>query len=280
VRRTWDTQDFPEWTTIKEFAPNVEHQVPYNTFSVDPFPVVLSRPLKVYLVDPRFTPYPIDTPFREWDQGLHVGFEHGATVWIKYLGPAPRFTSIPWDSSAVYDKGDLAYSPDTGECYKSLVNGNIGIDPAQAGLQRPVNLTTEVTVPFAPGSPATATVPEKWSVRVDVLNLYARANQIYSISFLDGTGAPHTLSYTTPAADGTVDNLLTGLIAAGAASGDSWITALALSKDLPHAALIITLATGSFTVSTATVTSPDEPVTGDDGLAVTGDDGLAVTAGP
>jgi hypothetical protein len=282
VRRTWDSTDFPEWATIKEFAPDANHQVPWSTFPVGTLvPVVLSRPLKVYLVDPRTSPYPIDTRFREWDEGLHVGFDHGATVWIKYLGLAPKFTSTPWDIITTYSKDALVYSPAAGQCFKSLLNGNIGHDPNPAALGTPINLYSQVLVPFFPGSAATAAVSEKWSVKVDLLNLYAQGNRTYSLAFLDAAGASdHAFSYTTPADGGTIANVLDGLIAAAAASADPWITALTLSKDLANAALIIELATAAFNVLAATVATPDEPVTGDDALPVTGDDAQVVMVAP
>lgn len=287
VRRTWDIQDFPEWTTIKEFAPDANHQVPWDAVPVsatDEQPVTLSRPLKVYLVDPRFTPYPIDTRFREWDEGLHVGFDHGATVWIKYMGLAPKFTSAQWNSGTTYSQGALTYSPAAGQCFKSLINGNVGNDPNPAAVTAPIPLVAEVLVPYTPGSPATAGVSEKWSVRVDLLGLYAEANRTYSLTLLDAAGGAHTFSYTTPTAGGTVDNVLTGLIAAAAAVGSAWLAALTLSKDLANSALIIVLASASFSVALATVTTPDEPVTATDpghvGESVTGDDTLVVTVGP
>src|SRR4029077_14167870 len=213
VRRSWDLQDFPEWTTIKEFGPAANHMVPWRAFPVGaPERVLLSRPLKVYLVDPRVSPYPIDARFREWDEGLHVGFDHGATVWIKYLGLAPRFTSVQWRSDVTYGKDALAYSPVSGECYQSLFYNNLGNNPA--GLVGPINLAAEVLVPFAPGSAATTSTPEKWSVQVDSLGLYALSNQVYAITFLDAAGVSHTISYPTPGAGGTVVNVLDGLIAA------------------------------------------------------------------
>jgi hypothetical protein len=154
VRRTWDTTDNPEWTTIKEFVPDVNHQVPYNALPLDGSPpVVLSRPLKVYLVDPRVTPYPIDTRFRVWDEGLHVGFDHGVTVWIKYLGPPPKFTSVPWNSVTTYRKGNLVYSPASGQCYLSKSGANLGNDPTgQQGVD-PAPLTVELIQAAAPEQP-------------------------------------------------------------------------------------------------------------------------------
>jgi hypothetical protein len=158
VRRTWDAQDFPEWTSITEFGVAVNHMIPWRAFPVGgPVPVELSRPLKVYLVDPRLTPYPIDARFREWDEGLHVGFDHGATVWIKYQGLAPRFTSVKWDSSVSYPSGGLTYSPVSGECYQSLISGNLGNDPT-IGFTAP--LSTQVIQAFVPPDPGHDLQPE------------------------------------------------------------------------------------------------------------------------
>jgi hypothetical protein len=212
-----------------------------------------------------------------------VGFDHGATVFIKYLGTAPKFTSTAWKSATRYSKDALVYSPAAGECFKSLINGNIGNDPNPAALGTPINLFSEVLVPFFPGSEATPAVSEKWSVKVDLLNLYAEENRTYSLTFLDAVGGSHTFSYTTPLSGGTIDNLLDGLIAAAAGSGDPWITALTLSKNLEQAALIMELATAPFNVSTATVTTPDEPVTTGGtppDEVVTGDDAQTVTVAP
>jgi hypothetical protein len=149
LRRSWDLQDFPEWTSITEFGVAANHMVPWRAFPVGaPEPVELSRPLKVYLVDPRLTPYPIDTRFREWDEGLHVGFDHGATVWIKYMPVAPQFTSVKWDLARSYANGDLTYSPVSGECYSSLISGNLGNDPT-IGFSAP--LSAQITQAFVPG---------------------------------------------------------------------------------------------------------------------------------
>ena len=47
VRRSWDVQDFPEWTSIQEFAVADNHMIPWRAFPVGaPEPVELSRPLK------------------------------------------------------------------------------------------------------------------------------------------------------------------------------------------------------------------------------------------
>lgn len=168
VRRSWDGADFPEWATIKEFAPDTNHMVPYRAFPVGaPEPVTISRPLKVYLVDPRRSPYPIDTHFRTWDEGLHVGFDHGGTVWIKYIGLAPKFTSIKWDPNKSYENGELAYSPRSGECYSSLVAGNLGNDPVvgfATALPTQITQTACGPIPGWPGNPKSWT-PLRSSIR-------------------------------------------------------------------------------------------------------------------
>jgi hypothetical protein len=191
VRRTWDSVDFPEWTTIQEFSPDANHQVPYQAFPTGASEsglVTLSRPLKVYLVDPRSSPYPIDTRFREWDEGLHVGFDHGASVWIKYLGPAPKFTSIPWDSATTYNKGDLAYSPFSGECYISKSGGNLGHDPTGQQGATPPPLTVVVTQTAEPETPAIAGRPQitKVTQRTELL---ASSLTQHGWDILDSTGA-------------------------------------------------------------------------------------------
>jgi hypothetical protein len=117
--------------------------------------------LKVYLVDPRTTWLPVDTPFRLEHVGIHCGFEHGNAVWIKYVTRAPQFTATEWDSTVTYNKDDLAYSPLTGECYTSKSSNNLGHDPSQPGggvsLMPP---TVEETpgIPDSPGLDATAKI--------------------------------------------------------------------------------------------------------------------------
>lgn len=152
TRRAWDSADFPEWATIKEFRPDVNHMVLWRAFPLGAQePVVLSRPLKVYLVDPRLSPYPMDIHFREWDEGLHVGFEHGDTVFIKYLGTAPKFTSLKWDPNRSYASGEAVYSPSSGECYRSLVANNLGNDPVVGFLASLPTGLIQFALPPSPG---------------------------------------------------------------------------------------------------------------------------------
>lgn len=139
VQRLWPSADFPEWAQTNQFIPDANHLVPWNARAIDdviPPHVVgtihpLGRILKVYLIDPKSDYYvPSDTPFTEQDEGLHVGFEHGQAVWIQYLPPPTRFTAVPWLGNITYAKGDIVYSPRTGECYTSKAAGNTGHDPS------------------------------------------------------------------------------------------------------------------------------------------------------
>jgi hypothetical protein len=248
ARRTWDSVDFPEWTTLKEFTPDANHQVPYQAVPVGANePVTLSRPLKVYLVDPRATPYPIDTRFRVWDEGLHVGFDHGASVWIKYMPLAPRFTSIPWDSNTAYGKGDLAYSPDTGECYRSLVANNLGKDPV-AGFTAP--LSTQILQPYVPPAPPDA--GQSQLTQVTISGDQVMGSTVYALMFRDLEGGVHTASYDSAPTDGLAE-IVTGLAAAITGSSDPWFGGVTLTVDTTLGT--IQIATGGW-VSTDASMSP------------------------
>src|SRR6266581_4634430 len=141
VRRIYDGRDWPEWTVTHKFAPTTDHIVPWDAIAIDlviPPSVVgtlvqLGRILKVFLIDPTTTDAPIDTPFAILDDGIHVGYEYGQYVWIRYIAPPPKFTAIQWLVSSTYAKDDTVYSYTTGECYKSKVNNNIGHDPVSEG---------------------------------------------------------------------------------------------------------------------------------------------------
>lgn len=208
VRRSYDNVDFPEWTSVKEFSPDQKHQVPYNAVPVGASePVVLSRPLKVYLVDPRLSPYPIDTRFREWDEGLHVGFYHGASVWIKYLGPAPQFTSRPWASNATYHKGDRVYSSLSGQCYVSKSGANLGNDPSGQQGVSPPPLTVALVQTAVPETPAVQGRPQitKVTQGQDLLDTWQTQ---HTWDILDGNGVLiASVSYQAGAAASPADIL-------------------------------------------------------------------------
>lgn len=85
----------------------------------------IGKVLKVYLVDPRTNDGPFDVPFRLQDTDVHVGYDHGNTVWIKFMPRPSRYTLTAWISSATYASGGLAYDPDSGNCFISLQSNNI-----------------------------------------------------------------------------------------------------------------------------------------------------------
>jgi len=140
VRKLANEEDFPEWTTIEARTPDVNHVVPLNAtgFSGAPGLSQMDRLLRVYLLDPRITDGPLDIPFRRLSNGVWVGFEHGAQVWMKFMLPVPQFTSTPWNVQNTYSVGDLVYSKRAGEVFKSRVNGNIGHDPSLAFTHQPL----------------------------------------------------------------------------------------------------------------------------------------------
>jgi hypothetical protein len=219
VRRSWDVQDFPEWTSITEFGVADNHMIPWRAFPVGaPEPVELSRPLKVYLIDPRFSPYPIDARFRAWDEGVHVGFDHGATVWIKYLPLPPKFTSVKWDAGTSYPGGGLAYSPVTGECYSSLISGNLGNDPT-IGFTSPLSTRiTQTAVPPDPGADAQDEIMDAFAYPATLGDApgppVPPAGTVFKLTVMDqaGTVTHGDVNYTVLAGD-TFTNIVTGLAA-------------------------------------------------------------------
>jgi len=131
VRRLYDARDWPEWTVTKKFAPS-NHVVTWDALALGAptVSVKIGRVISVFLVDPSTTDAPIDTPFTLTDTGIHVGYQHGSFVWIKYLAPPPKFTAEQWNAATTYALDDVAYSYTTGEVYRSKANSNFGHDPA------------------------------------------------------------------------------------------------------------------------------------------------------
>ena len=134
VTRLYPSRDWPEWTKISTFQPDANHIVPWEPafqFSHQNTPLPrLWRVLAVYLVDPATVYGANSTKFYLREEGVHCGYEHGTTVWIKYIEPPPRFTSVEWDPAVAYKKGDPVFSLTTGDVYKSKSNNNLNHDPA------------------------------------------------------------------------------------------------------------------------------------------------------
>lgn len=159
VRRLWDAIDWPEWTIIAAFVP-ASHVVPYSSLGATDVSDI-GKVFKVYLVDPRTVPSyaAFDTPFRLQQNGIHVGFEHGISVWIKYIAPVPRFTADEWDASRIYQKDEVSYVAGVGECYKSKTNSNRGHNPP-GDVTVNQSLNTEITQEATPGNSGMPTRPE------------------------------------------------------------------------------------------------------------------------
>jgi len=134
IRRIYDSQDWPEWTVTRELAPNSSHVVPYHVdlglIIGQPRSEIIGRVFDVYLLDPDTTVEPFAIDFRLNPDGIFVGFEHGTTVWVRYIPDCPEFSSTPWRSDVTYGRGNVVYHPRMGECYRSRVANNRGHDPS------------------------------------------------------------------------------------------------------------------------------------------------------
>lgn len=210
VRRLYDAVDWPEWAEIQSFTPDpTTHLVLWDALPsildaagrLDP--PKIGKVLKVYLLDPRTTWTPVDTPFRENKQGIYVGFDHGATVWIKFMPRCPVFTSEVWNSGRTYRKDEITYSSTAGECYKSKSNGNRGHDPSDA-VNQP--LQTEITQERTPDDPGLSVLPKIMDVdystlvpdAVGTINYFSVFSdnppsvQVAAIAYNGGAGATAT----------------------------------------------------------------------------------------
>lgn len=222
VGKMYDAEDFGELTKTERRVP-VSHVVGYGNDPLLAPPDVnatpIGRMLKAYLLDPATTRWPVDTPYRLTENGVHVGFEHGPYVWLKFMPPAPTFTGDPWDSSRTYSKGELTYSPRSGECYTSKTNNNRGNDPS-GGRTEQRELTTELlqlAVLDDPGLPATQEVLAigfiGLSVPPDPPNVPA-SGSIFHIIIQDGDG--NILGDSFHTADGveTLGDVITAMATA------------------------------------------------------------------
>lgn len=121
VRRLYELLDWPEWTFIEQRTVS-GHYVDLNEAGKTP----IGRPLKVYLRDPNSVNGLFHSYFKWNASGIHVGFSHGLTVWVKFVGRAPEFGWSVRDDTVTYSAGQVVYDPTSGDCYKSLVNNNQG----------------------------------------------------------------------------------------------------------------------------------------------------------
>lgn len=90
----------------------------------------IGKVLKVYIVDPRTADGPFDIPFRLEDTAIHVGFDHGTTVWIKFMSRPPVYSLDVWDKDTAYSGRTVVFEPVTGNCYFSATDNNLNHPPA------------------------------------------------------------------------------------------------------------------------------------------------------
>jgi hypothetical protein len=134
IRKLFDRFDWPEWTVLNQFTPDANHYVPI--FQTAPT-LTIGRVLKLYLTNPITTRGVLDTPFKQNVNGIWCGFEHGPTVWMKYLPQAPLFTAKVWSSTTTYsnyfsqvDRSYcVTYDPISGWCFASAQDGNTNHNP-------------------------------------------------------------------------------------------------------------------------------------------------------
>lgn len=222
IRRLWDMEDWEEWTRISEVKPDSDH------FVANP-----GRVLRMFLVNPRLTPGLVeDAPFTMFESRVHCGFEHGTSVWLKYIQPPPMFTHEVWSQFTTYSIGSLVYSRTSGECYRSIADNNRGHDPAPITLTGGrADLDVEVTQEFVAEVEPIPPVSEVWHVRVDSPVHYDEEDTVYRFDVTDADGVHHVLTHTIPPGGETLVQLTTGIIADFAGIADPYLNALAVSSD-------------------------------------------------
>jgi hypothetical protein len=127
VKKLHDRFDLPDWVLVEQRTPDANHYVSFE----QPGQKVIHRALKVYQRDPRVTLPQCDVPFRLDSNGVHVGYDHGTTVWLRYMQPAPQYAGVAWGSSATYKVGDMVIDTGgTAESYVSLLASNLNHQPS------------------------------------------------------------------------------------------------------------------------------------------------------
>jgi len=279
VGRTWDNFDRPEWTVIEERTPDQNHYVAYQQLEKR----VINRPLKVYLVDPQKIQGPSDTHFDLLDKGLHVGWDHGPTVWIKFIPEAPTFTAEAWDTAEVYQRGELTYSPVTGQCYKSRSGANQGNDPTGQQGADPLPLTVAVVQTAQPEQPAIQGRPQitKVTQHQELLDTWQTQ---HTWDILDATGAViGSATYQAAQGEAAADilmaiyNSLTGNAALSAFTFtlDTATLTIQVQADQFFAVRSYYFSYTTPEVDTVTTGAPGDPLE-----LVYGDDAEIVTVGP
>lgn len=59
------------------------------------------------------------------DNGIQLPSDAPAIIFVEYRLPPPLFNSCSWNAATTYNNCDVAYSATTGECYRSVQDGNL-----------------------------------------------------------------------------------------------------------------------------------------------------------
>lgn len=65
-------------------------------------------------------------PFAISPRGMEVDPGTPATVWVQYRVAAPRLTQVAYNGATTYATDDIVYDATTGDCYRSLIDANVG----------------------------------------------------------------------------------------------------------------------------------------------------------
>src|SRR4029450_736538 len=92
VKKLHDRFDFPDFVLLEQRPPDATHYSPWGQATQK----ILHRALKVCQREPRVTIPQFEIPFRVDATGVHVGYDHGTNIWLKYMEPAPQCPGSIW----------------------------------------------------------------------------------------------------------------------------------------------------------------------------------------
>jgi len=126
VKKLHDRFDFPDFVLLEQRTPDSNHYVAWEQPSLK----IIHRALKVYQRDPRVTIPQFEIPFRTDATGVHVGYDHGTNIWLKYMEPAPQYPGSIWFSTITYNLGDRVLDANgDGNCYTAIQGSNTNHQP-------------------------------------------------------------------------------------------------------------------------------------------------------
>lgn len=114
----------PTDTAYWETLDPVEQYIAYDQICKKPIGDVLG----VYGGNPATVSCPRPLCHRPSGRGIEVRGGGLPTVFVRYVMPPERFTTLPYIASKTYHQGELVYVSDIGECYQALTTSQ-GKDP-------------------------------------------------------------------------------------------------------------------------------------------------------